>query len=412
MASFSFRSGNAGKLARIPLYLAGRLGTALVPRGTRWVFGCGVGVADGALALWQVVAARGEDTVWLAGSAEEASDAAARGIRSLPRDGLRGWWATARAGVVVVTHGLGDANRYALGGAFLVQLWHGIPLKRIGLDSSETSRLPRFPGSRFAEVLVRALYRGSVRQIDVLPAASDRARGRLESAFGLASGRVVVTGEPRADVLSAERREEASDLLRSLVPGLPDGARVVLYAPTWRDGAPDPAVPTAPEWVALIAMLERQNAVLLVRSHPLGSGAYTPPLPTGRVRMIGIDLTRDITPVLAAVDVLVTDYSSLAFDVGLLAMPVVYLAPDAASYAQTRGFYGPYEAVAGADAASDWSGALAQLDAVLGDPAVFTERAERSRTLSAQMHAHRDGRNAARVYEVITRRLRGAEGER
>ena len=44
----------------------------------------------------------------------------------------RGWWATARAGVVVVTHGQGDVNRYATSGAFLVQLWHGIPLKRIG----------------------------------------------------------------------------------------------------------------------------------------------------------------------------------------------------------------------------------------------------------------------------------------
>ncbi|MDF2492711.1 MAG: putative glycosyl/glycerophosphate transferase, partial [Microbacterium sp.] len=53
MASFSFGDGNARKLLAIPLYAAGRLITALVPRSRdEWVFGCAVGIADGALAVW------------------------------------------------------------------------------------------------------------------------------------------------------------------------------------------------------------------------------------------------------------------------------------------------------------------------------------------------------------------------
>lgn len=411
MASFSFGAGNAGKLARIPLYLAGRLGAFFVPRGTRWVFGCGAGIGDGALALWEVVRENGHDAVWLTGSAREEADAAARGIRTRRKHSLAGWWATARAGVTVVTHGFGDVNRYGLGGAFVVQLWHGIPLKRIGLDSAETTRLPRFPGSRLGERLLRVLYRSSAQRIRVLPAASDRARGRLESAFGLDSGRVVVTGEPRVDVLSrgsaSERRAAASERLRKLLPGLPENARIVLYAPTWRDGAADPAVPTAAEWVQIIALLERQRAVLLVRSHPLGAGGYTPPLPTARVRQINSDVAGDITPLLPAIDMLVTDYSSLAYDVGLLAMPVIYFAPDAESYAVTRGFYGRYEGV-GSDAGVTWAEAVAQLEQVLGGPAEFAARSQRSRTLSAQMHAYRDGRNAQRVYEVAVRRSRSS----
>ena len=107
-----------------------------------WVFGCGAGIGDGALALWDVVAAEGRPAVWLVGSTREQTDAAARGIPSFPKNSLRGLWRTARARVVVVTHGFGDVNRYAVSGAFVVQLWHGIPLKRIGLDSPETLRLP------------------------------------------------------------------------------------------------------------------------------------------------------------------------------------------------------------------------------------------------------------------------------
>lgn len=408
MASFSFGTGNAAKLLRIPLYAAGRMGTSLVPRGRRWVFGCGAGIGDGALALQRHAAEAGHDTLWLTSSDREDREASALGIRTVRKSGLRGWWATARAGVLVVTHGLGDVNRYANGGAFVVQLWHGIPLKRIGLDSPATTQVPNVPGAPLLRRIVGLLYRGAAQRIRILPAASDRSRGRLESAFGLGDDRVVVTGEPRVDVLSAgspaERRAAASALLGRVLGDLPEGARTVLYAPTWRDGAEDPAVPSASEWVRIVRVLEENDAILLVRSHPLGEGGYTPPLPSRRVRMLGASLLADVTPVLPAVDVLVTDYSSLAYDVGLLETPVLYLAPDAADYARTRGFYGRFEDVAGPDAAASWSELLVQLRVLLSDDGAYAEESARSATLSAEMHAYRDGRNTHRVYQAIRAR--------
>lgn len=412
MASFSFGTGNAAKLLRIPLYAAGRIGAALIPRGSRWVFGCGAGIGDGALALWRVATDAGHDAVWLTASDREDDEAAALGIRTIRKQSLAGWWATVRAGVLVVTHGFGDVNRYGGGGAFTVQLWHGIPLKRIGLDSPATTQVPDVPGAALLRTHIGRLYRSSAQRIDVLPAASDRARGRLESAFALGDDRVVVTGEPRVDVLStgtaAERRTRASDVLASAGIDLPAGARTILYAPTWRDGAPDPAVPSAAEWVRIIALLERRDAVLLVRSHPLGEGAYAPPLPSGRVRMLGSGVLADVTGALPAIDVLITDYSSLAYDVGLLAMPVVHLTPDATEYARTRGFYGRLDEVTGGDEATDWDGVVAQLDAMLADDAVFATRAARSAELSVRMHAYRDGHNTDRVYRAIRARGVGA----
>lgn len=408
MASFSFGSGNVAKMLRIPLYAAGRIGTLFVPRGRRWVFGCGAGIGDGALALWPVAAAEGHDAVWLTSSEQERAGAAALGIPTVPKSSLRGWWATARAGVLVVTHGQGDVNRYAVSGAFLLQLWHGIPLKRIGLDSPATTQVPAVPGAPILRRLVALLYRLTAQRIRLMPAASDRSRGRLESAFALGDSRVVVTGEPRVDVLStgtaAQRRDAASALLTAATRSLPEGARRLLYAPTWRDGDDDPAIPSAAEWVRIIALLEQQDAVLFVRSHPLGAGAYQPPLPSARVRMLGSDLLADVTPALPGIDALITDYSSLAYDVGLLGMPVLYLAPDADEYARTRGFYGRYEDVAGTDAATDWDGLIAQLATLLSDEGAFAARSAASTTLSAQVHAFRDGQNARRVYRAIRAR--------
>ncbi|MFV4914503.1 CDP-glycerol glycerophosphotransferase family protein, partial [Microbacterium lacticum] len=245
MASFSFGAGNAGKLLRIPLYLLGRVATLVIPRTSDvWVFGSAVGVADGALAVHRHATDAGERAIWLTGSADEDADARSRGIPFVRRHSLRGFWLTARARVIVITHGFGDVNRYAATGGVVVQLWHGIPLKRIGLDATVTTASPvPFARGAVARVLA-ALYRRTQGRIRVLPAASEIVRGRLESAFGLDTLRVPVAGEPRTDTLSQgaadERRARARARIGALLGEDPGPAPVVLYAPTWRDGAPDP----------------------------------------------------------------------------------------------------------------------------------------------------------------------------
>lgn len=405
MASFSFGAGNARKLRRIPLYLAGRLLTAVVPRSReRWVFGCAVGVTDGALALWHVAAAAGERTTWLVADAAQAADAEALGIPWVRRDSPRGLWRTARARVVVVTHGFGDVQRYAVAGAFVVQLWHGIPLKRIGLDSPETTRSALLPGSRLLNRLLALLYRRTMRQISLIPAASHLVRGRLETAFALDDSRIPVTGEPRVDVLSrgtpADRRRTARDALAAALSLDLGERRVVLYAPTWRDGDPDPAIPTPAEWERIDEVLARHDAVLLVRSHPLGVGDYHPS--TARVGLLGSDVVADVTPLLPGLDAMITDYSSLAFDAALVPVPVVFFAPDLEAYTARRGLYGRYADVAGENPARSWAAATERLDGILTDP---SEALDASRRRSATVHAHRDGRNAERVHHAVRARL-------
>jgi len=142
MASFTFGAGNARKVLRLPLYALGALATLLVPRTPRlWVFGSGIGVGEGALPLYRAARQALPDSVrlvWLAGSSAELTAAIAAGLDAERRSGWRGFRLTLRARVLVVTHGFGDVNRYATRGGFVVQLWHGIPLKRLHLDSDAT----------------------------------------------------------------------------------------------------------------------------------------------------------------------------------------------------------------------------------------------------------------------------------
>ncbi len=176
---------------------------------------------------------------------------------------------------------------------------------------------------------------------------------------------------------------------------------MILYAPTWRDGAPDPAVPTAADWRRIGDTLEAQDAILLVRSHPLGAGEYTPPRPSARIRMLGSDVLRDVTPALPGVDLLITDYSSLVFDAGLNGIPVLFLAPDVEDYAARRGFYGSFDEIARGDVASRWAGITERLGGALTEGPERARLADRSAARSARVHAFRDGGNTARVHRAI-----------
>ncbi len=384
----------------MPLYALGRLASAFVRReDDRWVFASGSGLGEGALALHDH--ARSADgslrLAWIARDRAELSAARARGMTAVLRSSRRGLRATLRARVIVVTHGLGDANRFGTHGAVIVQLWHGIPLKKIQLDSPVT-----FRGG--PSRMLRGLYRRNSSAIALVPAASEVSAARLRSAFGLPADRVVVTGDPRDDVVLAPPGRART----LLVNGIGDYGddRVVLFAPTWRDGDPDPSIPTAAEWQSIAAHLEESSSVLVLRPHPHSVGDYRGgPAVSPRIRMLPAATQNDINPVLAAVDALVTDYSSIAFDFALLGRPIVFLAPDAQEYAATRGLYEPYATFTGGSEVTTWAAVLGLLD----DPAALDRLAGHAVHLAATHHEYRDGANTARVYEELLTRLGGQQ---
>ena len=398
MARFTFGAGNARKLLRLPLYALGALATLVVPRTNRlWVFGSGIGVGEGALPLYRAARERLDGTrlVWLATTGAELAEARRLGLDAELKTGWRGFRLTLRARVLVVTHGFGDVNRFATRGGFVAQLWHGIPLKRLHLDSPATLRVSFLPDHRLVRAVVARAYRVAGRGIRLFPVASELVAARIASAFGIPRDRIVVTGDPRDDAL--------------LDPGPPlldaGGARTILYAPTWRDGDPDPAAPTSEQWDAVGAWLERHDAVLYVRTHPLGAGDYAAgPARSDRVRMLGGDRVRDVNAVLPEIDVLLTDYSSIAFDFALLGRPIVFLAADLEQYAKRRGLYDAYREFSGGRHATAWEGALELLGAALaGDPVALGHSA-----WLRDEYVDVSGDATGRVLDEILARTRGA----
>jgi CDP-glycerol glycerophosphotransferase len=414
VSRFTFAKGNAEKVLALPVYAVGALVSALVPRKAgSWVFGCGSGVGEGALALF--LHAREADPslslMWLSRNSVDAATAASLGIPSVPVTSWAGFWLTLRAQVLVVTHGFGDVNRYGTRGGFIVQLWHGIPLKLIHLDSPATLRTPVFSSSRLVRAVLRRLYEGAARSIRLFPVASPIAAGRIRTAFALPADRVVVTGDPRDDVLSIGTADERSTRARALVsarlgtPLAADG-HAILFAPTWRDGSVDPGIPTAAQWTAIAHYLDRTDSTLVIRPHPLSVGEYGGgPTTSPRIRLLDSTMQPDITPTLPAFDIVITDYSSVAYDYALTGGEIVYLAADVAAYSASRGLYEPYAQFSGGREVDSWDALLAVLERRDTDPDFRAALLQHTSDLARHHHTYRDGHNTARVYTSIVTSL-------
>ena len=434
----------------MPWYLLGLLLAVVVPRQrTRWAFGSAAGVAEGAVAValeaqQRTQAPWGElDIVWICADEAEIAAAKALGFRAVRRASFLGLWTTLRAGTLVVTHGLGDVNRYGVHGAHIVQLWHGAPLKRIHFDSPVTTQVR---GPKPLRMLLQRMYRRGAEAVSLYVAGSPAAAARLRTAFRVVPGKVQVLGDPRHDEL-VQLLGERSGMFDpavadsgytvrgsvtpsiALTPGTDPVAgtgygvarrtpslrgelleavgadpgftgEILLYAPTWRDGEGDPDLPAGAALDALQQGLRRRGQLLLVRPHPLGFGAYAQ-LESDVIRLWGSAQHRDPTAWLSVIDVLITDYSSLAIDFALTERPVVWFAPDETEYLASRGLYEPYELTTSGRIDRSWDDVASRLDRLAEEPGEVRAARASARALNARFHSFRDGRSAARVVDAI-----------
>jgi CDP-glycerol glycerophosphotransferase len=216
-----------------------------------------------------------------------------------------------------------------------LQTWHGTPLKRM-LHDLDTVH------GRDDGYLDRVTV--ASRQWSVLASPSPFATERMRSAFRY-PGEVIEVGYPRNDVLLGPGRAGLAAAVRRRL-GVAAGARVVLYAPTFRDdqsrgrGRFSFTMP-----FDLTAFHQRFGAdtVLLLRMHVLiTSGLQIPAECAGSV--LDVSTYPEIQELFLASDALVTDYSSVFFDYAALRRPMVFYAHDLESYRDDlRGFYLDYE---------------------------------------------------------------------
>jgi len=145
-------------------------------------------------------------------------------------------------------------------------------------------------------------------------------------------------GLPRTDLFAdPARRDRALARIRARY-GLPDGRRVILYAPTFRGDTVGKARYDDLLELPVMAEVLGEDHVVLLRLHPFVRRALTIPPELASFAVDASD-DPDINELMLVADVLVTDYSSAIYEFALLGRPIAFLAPDDDAYRRERGFY-------------------------------------------------------------------------
>ena len=232
-------------------------------------------------------------------------------------EGSREWWRVRAAARVLIVNDWLRKRYRRRPHQHVLQTWHGTMLKRLGIDRPNVSARTRI-----------AVRRESARW-DALLAQNSYSSRIFGSAYAFSRG-TWDEGYPRNDRLVSGA--DAASIRRAV--GIPDGAQVVLYAPTWRDDRTEMV-----DYLDLTSFASElgDDHVLLVRGHSR-TLRYGRDLEADRL----IDVTSypNVADLLEVSDVLVTDYSSVMFDFSATGRPIIFFTPDLAHYSSDlRGFY-------------------------------------------------------------------------
>lgn len=228
------------------------------------------------------------------------------------------------SGVWVCNTGLDRGLGICKKGTLAVETWHGTPLKKILIDENSKGVANRTLRKKTDDRTIRC-------------AQSEYDREIFQRVFGASKESFLMCDLPRNDKLLQYTPDEIELIKKQL--GIPEGKKVLLYMPTYREYMTDEHDACYFESPMDLKKWEEQlgdEYVLLFRAHYAVSKV---------MNIQENDFIKDVSvyPTLNDLyivsDVLLSDYSSSYFDFSILGRPMLCYAYDREEYEEKRGLY-------------------------------------------------------------------------
>ncbi|HHQ4582034.1 TPA: CDP-glycerol glycerophosphotransferase family protein [Aeromonas hydrophila] len=306
----------------------------LIPRDKSiWVFGSFGTYNDNSRYLFEYVIKEHKDirAIWI--SSDDQSVLLASGYgEAYQRNSFKGLYYALRAKVYVYAAYTRDICWYASGGAYKVNLWHGIPLKKIEFDIRTPPLVDVFHNANLVAHFKHP--HAHIRHNLVLSPSHYVYEYTFKSAFRLRSeAEIVISQYPRVTKIEELAKTASVN---------PDGQQRItfLYAPTWRDSGGDFIASSGIDFDALEQLLTTFDAKLVVKLHPATKIACDL---SQYQNIVMANNKLDPCELMAQADCLITDYSSMYFDYMVLDRPIIFFAFDKDEYLKEREFYLEYD---------------------------------------------------------------------
>lgn len=253
------------------------------------------------------------------------------------------WQKIGAARYVITTHQPFKVRKHQIN----VQLWHGVPLKRMGIMANNTKRRD----NRRNEKLWH-------KNADIVASSSDLYESLMSACMAIETKKYRKLGFPRLDLL-AKPVISKKQLLADLFKTEDDQAQIGIYMPTFRYELEDKSIMEKIKEGNFFAFrdfdveklnteLKKRYQYLIVKLHPYEMRLFANFKSSySNIAFMNndylFDHNYDLYELLGDTDFLMTDFSSIYFDYLHLNKPIVFVTNFLEQYEKTRGLLmGPY----------------------------------------------------------------------
>ncbi|MFA9398545.1 MAG: CDP-glycerol glycerophosphotransferase family protein [Clostridiaceae bacterium] len=251
------------------------------------------------------------------------------------QDRVRDLYYKISSDIIISTHSITRYKKKQI----LVQLWHGIPLKSMGLlDESYCEQWIKNDKTIFDN-------------IDIIVSPSKFYNALLNATIGQSANKYTILGYPRNDYFLKKNNIDLKIFFKKI--NLEN--KLVFFIPTFKKGYGDRVEGNSKtdnffgienfEMIKFSEFLVENKINFVLKLHPFEEEYYKEKLSELNLSNIYflssntlISEKIDLYELLSKSDMLVTDYSSVYFDYLLTEKPMLFVNPDEEEYRRTRGF--------------------------------------------------------------------------
>ncbi|MDX2369985.1 MAG: CDP-glycerol glycerophosphotransferase family protein [Colwellia sp.] len=283
------------------------------------------------------------DCIWISSDNNVLAELSSLGFSAFNKWSFKGLWYSIRASRFIYAFDSDDVNFFSSSNSQLVNLYHGIPLKKIEFDTTVgSSHLIYHPQTFYQIIRSKLLYATKWQPIDIFQVPSASLVSIHELAFNQQISKYHIGANPRLAplLLNAPLDDVIKSDMKKAKEFVTGFTKVMIYMPTWRVGAPDILNEAFPDIEHLNECLKENNILLILKMHLYSDAKITA---LSHIKTFPQEL--DIYPFMSVVDVLITDYSSIAFDFDLVDGNILFYPYDLDDYClnSSDGFYFDYD---------------------------------------------------------------------
>lgn len=311
--------------------------------------------------------------VWITKDPNVCNQLRKQGYESYMFESPKGIFMQLRAKYVVVCNGISDVNHTFMGRAVFLNLWHGVPLKKVGYDDDKVKNWDS-KGQRMRRA-IQEIPLGK----EYVVATSDFYAKIYESAFRRKADHILTLGQPRNDLFYDEDgRFQVEHRLKKAAKD----KKIILYAPTHRqEGNIVFPLDKQFDFKQLNQWCVDHNMVFVIRRHFYHKDEEVDFSKYSNIT----DITKksmDIQEILMDTDILISDYSSTYIDYLLLDRPLIFYNFDYEDYLKNdREMYYDYEEVTPGYKVGTFDELMKELDMISDGKDQFEQERERVRNL-------------------------------